>query len=148
VSRCDPATGLIEQFDGYDVLGETDPSQFPDDGRNLGQVIGVDRVARTQTIKQADVVLMLLLLRHRVDQRLLAANFEHYEPRTDPSGSSLTPSVHAVAAMRTGTFDLARTWFRRAAAIDLGNEYRAAAEGVHAAAAAHCGRPSFSGRAA
>lgn len=134
VLRCDPVTGRVEEFAGYDELEDVDLGQIGTGDQGLQQVLGRERTAATKAVKQADVVLMLCLLAEGFGPDVLATNLDHYEPRTDPAGSSLSPSIHALAGLRAGRPRLARRWFDRAAAVDLGDAFAGAANGVHAAA--------------
>jgi kojibiose phosphorylase len=84
-------------------------------------------------IKQADVALLLYLLRDRFTREMRTANFDYYEPRT-AHGSSLSPAIHALMAARLDRCSIAETHFQRAAAIDLADNLGNAAGGVHMAA--------------
>jgi trehalose/maltose hydrolase-like predicted phosphorylase len=59
--------------------------------------------------------------------------FLHYEPIT-AHGSSLSPGVHALVALRLGLLDEGARYLEQTAEIDLGNTHGNAAGGVHAAA--------------
>ena len=137
----DPATGRIEQFRGYFELEDTTPEvlrgRLIDPGEYWGWPIGV--AVHTQVIKQADV-LQLLIQDPNGSAAVLEANYDYYEPRTQ-HGSSLSPSVHAVAAARLGRVEDAMRYFVRSANVDLGGDYKAVSGGtfiggVHTAACA------------
>jgi trehalose/maltose hydrolase-like predicted phosphorylase len=134
VVRHDPGRSHIEEFAGYDQLDDVDLRQLATGGGDVQAVLGRDRTAATQIVKQADVVLVLLLLPEHFGEPALGANLDHYEPRTDPAGSSLSPSMQALAALRAGRPRVARRWLDRALAVDLGDAFAGAAHGVHAAA--------------
>ncbi len=125
-----PESGVYEQFRGYfalkDVLA-TDLHERPFAGE---AVLGLKRLARSQLIKQADVLMIPFLLPEAMDDDLLAANYAYYEPRTC-HGSSLSPPVHAALAARLGRLDEALSYLRMAASVDLGNSMANAALGVH-----------------
>jgi len=137
----DPETGVIEQFRGYLELEDTTPdvlrSRLIDPGEYWGWPIGV--AVHTQVIKQADV-LQLLIQEADTPLALLEANYDYYEPRTQ-HGSSLSPSVHAVAAARLGRAEEAWRYFMKSAMVDLGGDYKAVSGGtfiggIHTAACA------------
>jgi kojibiose phosphorylase len=137
----DAATGVIEQFRGYLELEDTTPdvlrSRLIDPGEYWGWPIGV--AVHTQVIKQADV-LQLLVQESDTPLAVLEANYDYYEPRTQ-HGSSLSPSVHAVAAARLGRAEEAWRYFMKSAMVDLGGDYKAVSGGtfiggIHTAACA------------
>lgn len=137
----DAETGLIEQFRGYFELEDVTPAELEarliDPAEYWGWPIGV--AVHTQVIKQADV-LQLLVRRPDLPARVVAANYDYYEPRTQ-HGSSLSPSVHAVVAARLGRTDDALRYFRKSALVDLGGDYKAVSGGtfiggIHTAACA------------
>lgn len=120
----DPASSVIPQFDGY--FGLEDVS-IPDllsrklhDNEYLGGGNGLARW--TRIIKQADVVLALILFPDKLEgpagRRLLAANYAFYEPRTE-HGSSLSACAYSTAAARLGKLGEAYDYFMKSARIDL-----------------------------
>lgn len=95
---------------------------------------GWQNLDRTQIIKQADVVMLLVLLGDHYPRRVWEANYRFYEPRTSHD-SSLSASMHALMAARLGDLKEAERYFQKAASIDLDVEHRVtAAGGVHIAA--------------
>jgi kojibiose phosphorylase len=132
VDNFDPGTLLYEQFDGFDDLEAVravDLAPRPFTGE---MVVGVDRLRTTQVVKQADVVLLGVLLPDEVGPDVQAANYRHYEPLTC-HGSSLSPAMHALVAARTGDLDGAARYFELAGGVDLHNRMGNAADGVHIA---------------
>ncbi|MGI8809979.1 MAG: glycoside hydrolase family 65 protein, partial [Acidimicrobiales bacterium] len=128
----DPATGLYEQFEGFFALENirsVDLAPRPFTGE---MVVGVDHLRRTQVVKQADVLMLGLLLPDEVDPHVQAANYRYYEPRTS-HGSSLSPAIHALVAARVGDLDDALAYFELAGGVDLDNRMGNAADGVHIA---------------
>jgi trehalose/maltose hydrolase-like predicted phosphorylase len=90
-------------------------------------------VGKTQLIKQADVVMMLYLLWDQFTPEQRRSNFDYYELRT-VHGSSLSPAIYALMAVRAGRMEAAVRYFRMAAEIDLFNNMGNASGGIHAAA--------------
>jgi hypothetical protein len=88
----------------------------------LDVLLGRDRVQRSQIIKQADVLMMILLLWDRLSPQVREANFRYYEPRTD-HGSSLSPPMHALYAARLGLPDLAEKYFLDAGRAEVFREH-------------------------
>jgi kojibiose phosphorylase len=126
----DRATGLFEQFAGYFALDDIDLAAYAERTAPLDVLLGRERLARTQVVKQADVVMLLNLLAERYDEAVQEANLRYYAPRTG-HGSSLSPPAHALAAARLGEVALAKSFFDQTAAIDLDDTMGNAAGGVH-----------------
>jgi trehalose/maltose hydrolase-like predicted phosphorylase len=128
----DVQTGLFEQFVGFFNLEEIDLAQYAHRSTPMDVVLGRERTQRSQIIKQPDVVALLALLPSEFEQRSKIANFRYYEPRCD-HGSSLSQATHALVAARLGFTELAISYFREAASIDLAETISASAGGVHIA---------------
>lgn len=131
----DPPGGPIEQFAGYFALESVTPRDLAPAGTKLQDALGLERLKRTQILKQADVVLLCHLLAEAIRPRTVAACFDFYEPRC-VHASSLSPSISALVAARLGRGEQALRLFRQAAGLDLRVSSGRAAAGVHAA---NCG---------
>ncbi len=129
----DSATGLFEQFEGFFGLERIDLDKYAGRSVPMDVVLGRDRTRRSQIVKQADVVALLMLLPEEFVGETAAENFRYYEPRCS-HGSSLSRAMHAVAVARLGCSDMALEFFRETAAIDLGDTSAAIDGGVHIAA--------------
>jgi len=104
----DSRTGLYEQFDGYFAH-------------------------ERQDIKQADVLLMLYLLPEMRTAEVYRRNFDRYHPVTT-HGSSLSPCIHALAALDVERPDQAYQYARQAFSMDCVRRGNATDSGLHAAA--------------
>jgi kojibiose phosphorylase len=134
--RHNSITGLIEQFDDFFLLTEVDWEKFEDRMESMQSLLGIEGANQHQVLKQADVIMLLCLLRDRFDQKTWRVNWDYYNPRTDHSyGSSLGPAIHAWAACEIGEPDLAYEHFMRAARADLRDIRGNADDGIHAASA-------------
>jgi alpha,alpha-trehalose phosphorylase len=91
-------------------------------------------IYRHQVLKQADVVMAMFLLPDAFSDDLTRANFDYYDPITT-SDSSLSPAIQSAVAARIGRSDLAITYFRHAAFLDLANLADNTSDGVHMATA-------------
>jgi trehalose/maltose hydrolase-like predicted phosphorylase len=129
----DERRGLFEQFEGYGDLEEIDLDAYAGRSVPMDVVLGRERTRRSQVIKQADVVALLALLPEVFTAGADALNFDHYAPRCS-HGSSLSTAMHGLAAARLGRTEDALDYFRRTAAIDLGDSTAAIAGGIHMAA--------------
>ncbi|MEM1339124.1 MAG: glycosyl hydrolase family 65 protein [Bacteroidota bacterium] len=137
----DPKTGVIEQFDGYFSLEDIRPDalrkRLIDPGEYWGWPNGI--AVNTQVLKQADIIQLLALL-DGFSNKVLTANYEYYEPRTE-HGSSLSPSVHALVACKANHHEEAYRYFIEASTIDIYNASKKVMSGgsflggIHTAAA-------------
>jgi len=93
---------------------------------NLKQVNGI------QVSKQADVLVLFLIMENLFSLDVKKANWDYYEPRT-LHDSSLSLSTHAVLAADMGKSDLAYELFQRCAQIDLGENMKTSDAGIHTA---------------
>ena len=126
-------TGLFEQFEGYSNLEDIDLQAYEGRSVPIDVVLGRDRTAASQIIKQADVVALLVLLPETFPDGADAANFAWYAPRCS-HGSSLSTAMHGLAAARLGRTRQALDYFRRTSAIDLSDAKAAIGGGLHMAA--------------
>jgi trehalose/maltose hydrolase-like predicted phosphorylase len=133
VDGFDPATGVYEQFDGFNrleslLLAEVAPRR----PIAADLLLGATRVRGAQVLKQADVLMLHHLIPDEVVPGTLAANLDFYEPRT-AHGSSLSPAVHAALFARAGDYDRALDALGIAARIDLDDLTGTTAGGLHLA---------------
>jgi trehalose/maltose hydrolase-like predicted phosphorylase len=136
VTGFDPATGLFEQFRGYYGLRYVDLAGHDTADKTIDVKLGWEALQRTQVLKQADVVMLMVLLWESFPPEVRVANFRFYEPRT-AHDSSLSPSFHALAAARLGDTPMAERYLHQAARIDLDfsrKGWAGATGGVHIAA--------------
>jgi trehalose/maltose hydrolase-like predicted phosphorylase len=128
-----PETGIFEQFEGFSTLEEIDLGAYAHRSVPMDVVLGRERVAKSQIIKQADVVALLGLLPDEFTLETGERNFQHYKPRCS-HGSSLSRAMHGLVAARLGHANLALSFFHQTAAIDLANTHVAIDGGIHIAA--------------
>ena len=90
-------------------------------------------IYRHQVIKQADVVLAMLLLPHEFSADLKQRNFEFYDPLTT-GDSSLSACIQSIIAVEAGDMAKAVEYARVAALMDLGDVAGNVKDGCHIAA--------------
>jgi len=132
VDGYDPASGRYEQFGGYFALEPlliTDVAAPPVAADLL---LGRDRVARSQLIKQPDVLMAHHLVPDQVMPGSLGPNLDYYDPRT-AHGSSLSPGITASLLARAGRPDEALQMLRMALALDLDDLTGMTGSGLHMA---------------
>lgn len=132
----DPETGLIEQFEGFFNLEDVNLADYEPRTKSMQALLGIEATSQRQILKQADVLMLLYLLRDRYSKQTIQTNWDYYNPRTDHTyGSSLGPAIHAILACDMGNPTEAYEHFMRAALVDLEDVRRNAHEGIHAASA-------------
>lgn len=132
----DSESGLMLQFEGFFDLEEVDWEKFEDRRQSMQFLLGIEGANRSQVIKQADVIMLLCLLRGQYDEKTWRTNWDTYMPLTDHQyGSSLGPSFHAWAACEMGRPDEAYEHFMLATRADLRDVRGNAGHGIHAASA-------------
>lgn len=127
----DPASGVYEQFAGFRALAPLRIGELaPRRPVAAPLLLGYDRVAGAQVLKQGDVLMLHYLLPEERAPGSLPANLDFYEPLT-AHGSTLSPGVHAALMARAGRPEQALHWLRTAATVDLDDVGDTTAGGVH-----------------
>lgn len=132
VDGYDPVANRYEQFTGFGAL---DPVLVRDLLKRpvaADTVLGRDRVVASQIIKQADVLMLHLLVPDELHPGTFINDLEFYEPRT-AHGSSLSPGVHAALFARAGRLEEAVEALTMTARMDLDELLVSAAHGMHSA---------------
>jgi alpha,alpha-trehalose phosphorylase len=111
-------------------LEHTPPDQFPLLLHHHPLVI-----YRHQVIKQADVVLAMLVLGNEFSAVEKRANFDYYDALTT-GDSSLSACIQSIVAAEIGDQERAMEYFRFALLMDLADVAGNASDGVHIACAA------------
>ncbi len=130
------ADGVLEQFDGYFDLENVDLQDYDGRKQSMQAILGFEGVAKTQIIKQPDVLMLMYLLPELFDEEEHEANYRFYTPRTDYAfGSSLGPAIQSILAARHGDLHEAYQNFMLAAQADLKDLRGNASDGIHGASA-------------
>ncbi|WP_238998448.1 glycoside hydrolase family 65 protein [Nocardioides limicola] len=91
-------------------------------------------IYRFQVLKQADVVLAMLLQGDRFTLEEKRANFEYYDPITT-GDSTLSAVVQSIIAAEVGHQEAALKYFRACLHVDLMDLHRNTVDGLHIASA-------------
>src|SRR5918911_3634158 len=132
VDGYDPHSGVYRQFAGFDELEPLPVKTFAEPPVAADVLLGYERIRRTQVVKQADVLMLHLLVPDEVAPGSLGPNLAFYGPRT-AHGSSLSPAVHAALLARDGQPEQALELFRLACRLDLDDLTGTSAGGLHVA---------------
>ena len=113
-------TNLIEQFSDYFELEDCSVKEVKSRRITPNEYLGgrFGLCSKTQIIKQADVVMLLYLMRDRYSQEVKRANWRYYEPRTE-HGSSLSPMAYSLVAADIGMMEWSYKFFMHTAFMDL-----------------------------
>lgn len=133
VDGWDPTRGLYEQFSGYFDLEPLTMEQVATPPVAVDVLLGSDRVARSQLVKQPDVLMLHHLLPGETREGSLKTCLDFYGPRT-AHGSPLSPAIHASLLARAGQPNQALELFRVATRIDLDDLTGTTGGGLHLAA--------------
>jgi trehalose/maltose hydrolase-like predicted phosphorylase len=132
VEGYDATTGRYEQFAGYYKLEPLLIADFAQPPVAADLLLGRERVAGSQLIKQPDVLMLHHVIPDDVQADSLVPNLDFYEPRT-AHGSSLSPAVTASLFARAGRPDEALAMLAQALTLDLGDTTGMTAAGLHLA---------------
>ncbi len=132
VDGLDPATGVYEQFRGYADLEPLLVADVAPPPVAADVLLGRARVARSQVVKQPDVLMLHQLVPEETPRGSLEANLDRYGPRT-AHGSSLSPAVTAALLARAGRAEEALAMLHTALALDLEDLTGTTASGLHLA---------------
>ena len=128
----DPATGRHEQFAGFDALEPLVISTLTEVPVAADVLLGRERVAASQVVKQPDVLMAHHVLPDELAPGSLGPDLDHEGPRL-AHGSSLSPAIMAGLLARAGRPDEAVDLFRMAARLDLDDVTGTTAGGLHLA---------------
>ncbi len=126
------AKGVWEQHEGFSKLRNENAkswsfmtSKVPEDQR-------LAELNKAQVLKQADILMLSVMFANEFPKKWQRANWDYYEPRTTHD-SSLSPSVHSIAASHLGLSVEAYDYFRRSALLDLNGSMGNTNSGLHMA---------------
>ncbi len=125
-------SGIYEQFKGFFDLEPLLIAEIATPPVAGDLLLGHDRIAKTQVIKQADVLMAHHMIGDYVRPGSLRPNLDYYGPRTS-HGSSLSPAIHASLLARAGRLEQAYGLFKTAAMLDLDDLTDTTASGLHLA---------------
>ena len=125
-------TGLYEQFAGYFELEPLMVADVTSAPVAADLLLGRERIAASQVIKQPDVLMLHHLVPDEVAPGSLEPNLDFYGPRT-AHGSSLSPAISASLMARAGHADDALRLLRTALRLDLDDLTGTTAAGLHMA---------------
>ena len=131
----DERLGVHPQHEGFTDYARWDFEGTPPESYPLLLHFPYFQLYRKQVVKQADLVMAMLLFPDYFSQEQKARNFAYYEPLT-VRDSSLSACVQGVLAAEVGQLDLAYDYLAEAAFMDLADVEHNTADGLHMASLA------------
>ncbi len=125
---------ILPQDDTYLTLDQVDLSKYKNQ-ENVGSMFhdyALSQVNKLQVSKQADVMILFLLMEDLFSNEVKVASWDYYEPRT-LHDSSLSLSTHVVLAQDLGRTNISEELFKRACMIDIGPNMKTSDAGIHTA---------------
>jgi len=115
---------VIEEHDGFLNLAVCSLEELESKKAYKNEYIGGigSLIERYQISKQADVVMMLYLLRDQFSEEVKRKNWLFYEPKTD-HGSSLSAMGYALCAADAGMIEESYRLFKHTSMMDLDSSY-------------------------
>ena len=124
---------LVLQCEEFESLAEPRFEEFwKDRTKSFAAQVSQERLYRSKCLKQADVLMLMMLFPDNYTDEEVRAAWDYYVPYTTHD-SSLSAGAHAIVAARLGMMDEAWRFWRMGQGIDLDIEHGGAAEGIHIA---------------
>lgn len=102
-----------------------------DEVGTLFKEYNLEQVNKMQISKQADIMILFLLMEDLFSLEVKKANWSYYEPKT-LHDSSLSLSTHVILANDMKEYELAYQLFQKAVRIDAGENMKSSDAGIHA----------------
>ena len=123
---------ILPQDDTFLTLKEVDLSAYREGLRSIRTDYPYPVYSKLKASKQADVMVLFLLLEDLFPKEVKASSFHFYEPLCVHE-SSLSLCSYSMLAADVGIADEAYELYRKACRIDLGTRMDSCDEGIHAA---------------
>lgn len=127
--------GILPQFDGYFDMEHIDltPYKESDVVGTIYNDYNIEQISGFQVSKQADLLILFLLLEELFSEDVKRKNYKFYEERT-LHDSSLSKNTHCVLACDLGLQKEAEEFFEGSCNVDLGPVMTTSDMGIHSAA--------------
>lgn len=128
---------VVAQDASYLTYPEIDLRKYKESGEvgSLFKEYNLEQVNHMQVSKQADIMILFLLMEDLFPLDVKKANWNYYEPKT-LHDSSLSLSTHVILASDMKDKKMAYDLFQRAIRIDAGENMKSSDPGIHAASIA------------
>ncbi len=127
--------GLVLQCEEFEKLAEPRFEElWKDRSKPFAAQVSQERLYRTKCLKQADVLMLMMLFPDEFADKDVRKAWDYYLPVTTHD-SSLSAGAHAIIAKRLRMDDKAWEFWQKASGMDLDVSHGGAADGVHIAGA-------------
>jgi kojibiose phosphorylase len=123
---------IIEQFEGYFDLKYLPITVHDNNNMPVWPELEGNKLCDTQLIKQADVIMLMLILGDEFSCDMKEKNYKYYENRTMHK-SSLSPSMYSIMGLNVGDTENAYKYFMKTVFTDLEDNQGNSEFGIHAA---------------
>jgi kojibiose phosphorylase len=124
---------IIEQFEGYFNLKDYEITEYDQNEMPVWpEGCDLSKLNETQLIKQADVVILMIMLGEEFDEEVKKENYKFYEARTMHK-SSLSPSMYSIMGLTVGDTNNSYKYFMKTILTDLKDNQGNTDFGLHAA---------------
>lgn len=124
---------LILQCEEFPRYAEPDfDKQWPGRKGGYAQAVTQERLYRTKCLKQADVLMLMMLFPDAFTDEEVQTAWNYYVPYTTHD-SSLSVGIHAIIALRLEMLEEAYDYFQKGLYKDVDTTCDGAAEGIHIA---------------
>ncbi len=132
----DKNSKIVPQSEDFESFADVDfDTIWKDRAKPFGNFISQEKNYRSKALKQADVLELMVLYPDDFTREQLTNAYDYYEPITTHD-SSLSASVHGIVAAWMGRMTESEKFLKKVMAIDMSQEKKGAAEGIHIA---NCG---------
>mgnify|MGYP002575884115 FL=1 len=137
---------VVAQDKHYLTYPTIDLTKYKECGEvgSLFRDYNLEQVNHMQVSKQADIMILFLLMEDLFSLDVKKANWDYYEPKTTHD-SSLSLSTHVILANDMKDKALAYKLFQKAIRIDAGENMKTSDAGIHAASLAGIWQSVFFG---
>ena len=125
---------LIEEFEGYFDLADSCITRYDKNGMPLWPDLKGKNYSETQLVKQADVVMLMIMLGDEFDYESKYKSYKYYKARTMHK-SSLSPSMYSIMGVILGDTRNSYKYFMKTVLTDLEDNQANTIYGFHAASA-------------
>ncbi len=127
---------LVLENENYQNLADPHfDTLWKDRAKGYAHNVPQEHIYRSKALKQADVLMLMMLFPQEFTIQDLQAAWDYYLPFTTHD-SSLSPGAHAIVASRLGKQQDAWLFWQKTINYDLDTAHGGAAEGIHIANAA------------
>ena len=130
--------GLVLQCEEFERYAEPRFDElWLDRSKHFAKFASQERIYRSKCLKQADVLLLMMLFSQEFSEKQIRNAWDYYLPLTTHD-SSLSIGIHTIMALHLGLYEEAWILWQRCVGIDMDVTNGGAADGIHIALAGMC----------